>query len=632
MTKQIDIAGIFNKAERCFDGGEFAESARLYGVIANYFESNETEINIKGSPSFYNSYGLALKRCGNLILAEQVYLKANRLSHFRNPSFLNNLAVCYFEMGDYCQSNQYYLKSLDIVKSRGNDIYDFAFYQCNLGTLLSSKGDWVKAKTMLLDSLEKFQQIHSRSNIAHSHFRLGFLLCQMGYYTDAIRFLEAAIHGKYEIYSHSHPRVAEIILSLAEVHLARGDYRRAESLTRRALGTFEKTLDPNAPHIARCHLRLGEIKCRRGLIQGDLQNNLQQAYAIIKRSYLSAINPDMADYYALRGELLMYERELNRAILFLQKSLRIRQKLFKPVHPALAVNFNHIGYCQAQLGQVTQARVSYIKSLHIFKRIHRQHSWLPMLLRNIAALYEGRILETICLNKGRKLAKKNISLLKDADLEKMSLPTLFPEEKPKTQILPEARIILIATADMQHPAQLLLNKIKGMINYYQGTLPVLAKFEYIQNEENVNTIIDLLISEKTEKPFFKTFVCLIGKDYGSVFKPKPEWLKRFPWMTDYRDRSNWEVLLRCCIHSEMAGAVYHLPKTISKTDIENPYLKIQSLIREIQNDKALQKVKTVAVPNTKSCDIEKIMHRLNTIILEAQREFQMETSNGDGSK
>jgi hypothetical protein len=185
---------------------------------------------------------------------------------------------------------------------------------------------------------------------------------------------------------------------------------------------------------------------------------------------------------------------------------------------------------------------------------------------------------------------------------------------------------------MDHSTKILEKKITAMVNYYQGKLPELSLHVYVQGKENYKKIIDKVIIKESEKPFFKTFICLVGQNYGAVPKLNSELLKRLPWMTDYRDRAGWEVILRSCIHSEVTGTVYHLSEKVSKTDIENPYQKIQSMIRELKHKKTPSMVKTVAIPQIDPCDIEYIMYRLNSIILQTQKRFQTETSNGDVPK
>ncbi|MCK5346944.1 MAG: tetratricopeptide repeat protein, partial [Candidatus Heimdallarchaeota archaeon] len=339
-------------------------------------------------------------------------------------------------------------------------------------------------------------------------------------------------------------------------------------------------------------------------------------------------------YYALGGELLMYDKKYHKAILYLNKSLQIRQGLFESIHPLLAMNYNNIGYCHAQLKQAPQAKKAYIESLHIFKRIHRHHSWLPFLLHNIAELYSNRMLGNICIRYGRKISKEKPGLLKDAGITEPFQPVVIPEKKDRKKIQPKVKIFLIATSDMKNFRQCLSEKIIAMVNYYQGDLPELCLCEYVQgNSEKSKKVLYKMIRKESYKSFYTTFICLVGEEYGPAANLYPEIISMVPWATDYRDRADWEIILRTCIQSGTNGTIYHLgKKKVPRVDIQHPYLKVQSLIREYQHRDIFPEVEIKTMRKADQDTIEHIMFKLNLVVLQAKKRFASETFNVSVSK
>jgi tetratricopeptide (TPR) repeat protein len=56
-----------------------------------------------------------------------------------------------------------------------------------------------------------------------------------------------------------HPDLARIIANLASLLQAKGDYKAAESLYRRALAIYERALEPNHPPTQKIRQRLDSV-------------------------------------------------------------------------------------------------------------------------------------------------------------------------------------------------------------------------------------------------------------------------------------------------------------------------------------------------------------------------------------
>lgn len=628
MTDLSSIQKLSQLSEQYFQAGNFLKSARIQSKCVGYFKKNPDVISDHQKAEFYNQYGLSLKRSGDLVLAEKIYLKANRLTNFQNHCFLNNLAVCYFKIGGYPLAKQYYGKAIDSLRIHGSNQLSMALYQSNLGTLLYHVGDFQNAKGKLINSLETFQRIGSLYDSSNVKYRLGHMVYMMGYFADSIKILHDAYQEKLDIFSSDHPRAAEVQLALAEVYQTRQKLRKAKDMASAALLIFEKELDMNDPHIGRCYLLLAKNQSPRSLIDEKVITYLQKAYAIFRKSYPSQLNPNMANYYALRGELLVHNRKYHRAIHYLNKSLYIRQNLFEAIHPVLAENFNNLGFCYANIGRRSEARKFYIKSLHIFKRVHRKHPWLPSLLRNIAYLYKNTIIEEICLNCEMTILKEAPDLLKEANLAKPTQPEIISNVKQKKINRPEIKIIIIATPDMKGYVKVLSEKIHFMIDYHEDSLLEISQELYIQNDLQISTItFDELVVCDLKTLYHCGFILLVGEKYGTPVAIGQNVLKECPWVTNYRDRSGWEILIRHLIDNNVGGKIYYFAKKPSRIKTQHPYFKIQSFLQEIRKKKDIPEIGFKAIRKKDMSYVGLMMNELNLTVLSAKKQFEKEMSN-----
>jgi len=165
-------------------------------------------------------------------------------------------------------------------------------------------------------------------------------------------------------------------------------------------------------------------------------------------------------------------------------------------------------------------------------------------------------------------------------------------------------------------------------------LPELCLYEYVQgNSEKSKKVLYKMIRKESYKSFYTTFICLVGEEYGPAANLYPEIISMVPWATDYRDRADWEIILRTCIQSGTNGTIYRLgKKKVSRVDIQHPYLKVQSLIREYQHSDIFPEVEIKTMRKADSDTIEHIMFKLNLVVLQAKKRFASETFNVSVSK
>jgi len=114
---------------------------------------------------------------------------------------LNNLGICYFNLGDYHKAIEYFLQYLNIarkISDRNGEGYSLG----NLSTCYSMLGDNPKAIEHQKQSLNISQEISDRKNEGKSLGNLGSYYKNMGNYLKAIEYQQQSLNIAQEIGDH----------------------------------------------------------------------------------------------------------------------------------------------------------------------------------------------------------------------------------------------------------------------------------------------------------------------------------------------------------------------------------------------------------------------------------------------
>ena len=556
-----------------------------------------------------------------------MYLRANELSGFQSHVYLNNLAVCLFELCQYPLAATYYRKAIQVASENGNGLTDVAFYRANYGTLLMYWGKLHEAQAHLLFSYETFCGPCPSNDFAHTLFRLAHTVYWMGYYKDAEKIAESAFREMASCRSTDHPQTAEIRLLYAKILLALNEPLQAEAQTKTALSVLKTKLDPNAPMIGRGYLLLAECECKHPMVSKKTTQYLNQAYRCFRHTYMDSDNADIADYYTQKAEFLIRQARYRKALFNLNKARQIRQQFCVKTHPVFAEYYNRLGFCYAQLKDVRSARKMYIQSLRGFKRIHRHHPKLPELLKNIVELYPARRIAELCTKYSTliELEKPHLVLeTKPQDTVPVDVQSIEPTQK---EFLPTIQIVLVATSDMLAFIKKLTRKIQTMIQYYEQGLPKISCKVFVQDNPQASTkSFEEMINADPIDLLSRVFVGLVGQDYGNPARIRSCILKSHPWMIDYRDRSEWELLARHFSIGSVTETIYYTEKVVSKRDIQNPYWKIHSFLHELRQTHTAKDIEVKNIRHRDSQDADFMLFKLNAVVLKAINLFQKNNS------
>ena len=177
--------------------GAFTEAARYYRLAMNAALSIDDDL---AQAKALSDFGGLLRRQQQYTAAIDTLTQALRL--FRQaeqedpdePACHNQLAVTYFETGDYERSVEQSLLALQGFKDWGNS-RRAALVANNLGDTYLRLGQAEQARKVLEEGLAQAQEDQSREIIAHSHDNLGEYYLQTGNVFQAQQSFSMAIHS-----------------------------------------------------------------------------------------------------------------------------------------------------------------------------------------------------------------------------------------------------------------------------------------------------------------------------------------------------------------------------------------------------------------------------------------------------
>ena len=179
--------------------------------------------------------------------------------------------------------------------------------------------------------------------------------------------------------------VAVTLNNLAELYRAKGDHARAEPLYQRALETYVRTLGEENDSVATTLNNLAEL--HRG--RGD--------YARAEPLYLRALalytkvlgpgHPDVALVLNNLGALYRNKGDYARAEALYTRALAIRERALGPTHPDVAGTLGNLAEVVRATGGHARAESLYLRALAIHVKLHPAHTDVAVVLNNLAALY-----------------------------------------------------------------------------------------------------------------------------------------------------------------------------------------------------------------------------------------------------
>lgn len=329
---------------------------------------------------------------------------------------LNNLAMCYCEVGNYTKAIELYKQAIEIKKViLGETHSDYATSLDNLAYCYSKIGIYTQAIELHKQAIEirKVTLGENHPNYATSLNNLALCYSGIGDYTQAIELNQQAIIIRELTLGDNHPAYATSLNNLALCYSDISDYTQAIDLYKQAIRIQKVALGENHPDYANSLANLAICYNEIGNYVQAIDVNKQAIE--IRKVTLGESHPD---YATSLGNLALCYCDIgyyNQAIELFEKAIMIQETTLGEMHPNYATSLNNLALCYNKVGNHNQAIKLHQQAISIREvALGKNHSSYANSLGNLASCYSniGKY------NKAIKFHKRAITIEKVALGEK----------------------------------------------------------------------------------------------------------------------------------------------------------------------------------------------------------------------
>lgn len=270
--------------------------------------------------------------------AMQVYRLHIQYIDVQTLVMFSNLAILFHENGQLKTAEKYYhrvLKEASFLWDNRDSLSQTVYN--NLATLYLDIGKPGRAKSCLEKAIQQKEALpdESSESLSTSYDNLGRAYEELELYPDAI----AAYRTAQEILSSAGLEMSEgMAISyghLGSLYYDLDDYDNAEIYQKKALKIWQASFGDNHIDTAFAYYDLGLLYREKGQFERALKH-LSRALSAFKFSDV-ATQEDVAKVYSALGKTYVELKNYNAAEECYANALKIRQKLFDPLHPSLVL-------------------------------------------------------------------------------------------------------------------------------------------------------------------------------------------------------------------------------------------------------------------------------------------------------
>jgi len=201
---------------------------------------------------FLTNMGTIHQNLGSYTVAEPYLMEAMKITDAINDKGLDyvkspiDLAYLYFLMGNYSKAEQLYRESLSRAeKLEGKESPLYAASVNNMALLYDHAGDYKKGAASYREAASIQERLIGKdklgSNAAYATniTNLAFALTEQGRLAEGERYYLQGLAIKENVFGKQSSHYALILSHLASLYLCKGDFAKAESLNKEALGIVQ---------------------------------------------------------------------------------------------------------------------------------------------------------------------------------------------------------------------------------------------------------------------------------------------------------------------------------------------------------------------------------------------------------
>lgn len=329
----------------------------------------------------------------------------------RLASYLNNIAMLYYEMEDYRKAETYFSQSILVWKNASGDrSTQLARTYVNLARLYLKTNRYEVTENILKLALsiqkEKLPPASediavTLSELGHFYKAVGDNSKAFGYFNQSLDIWQKTIKTDDDI------RLAPLYNNIGVMSQELKNYANAEIYFKKALSVREKYLTANSPDVVISLVNLGNFYFDRG----DFE---KAGYYLIRVKNIQSQGTGEGDLaYALAlhtlGKIYIQEKDFSASEIILNEALQIYEQLKGPESAEASAVLEDIARVYIANHQLEKAEITFKKALAIKKEIFGPYNPKTLqTIENLAKLYRlmGRIGEAVKLERTLKILRR----------------------------------------------------------------------------------------------------------------------------------------------------------------------------------------------------------------------------------
>ena len=299
------------------------------------FENKELQINFI-TDQFINIFGSEkYDQKKELLVLFESLIKEYQLHHNEENSisymnYLGNVALLYYELGDYKNALDYCYQQRDHVEKSGND-FAMTLIWSNIGQILQTIGQYREAKGIYKRILKKYKKVF-RNNFIYRALLLnniGWIDHLLGDDNEALRHCHHALGMIENYFNPLQIHLVPVLNLMGLVYLALEEEEEALDCFRRILQICERNEGLEHPYIASVMHHIGEVYKN----QKDYENALMYFYRWNEKveKYIGPEHPKFALQLFDVGQLYFDKEDYEKALQYFKWALEIREKALKEI-------------------------------------------------------------------------------------------------------------------------------------------------------------------------------------------------------------------------------------------------------------------------------------------------------------
>jgi eukaryotic-like serine/threonine-protein kinase len=298
------------------------------------------------------------------------------------------LGTLYQNLGKFDQANDLLHAALVQRQSIfGLDSAQVAESLVDLGLLRNDQAQLPEAERLVRQGLAMSQRHLPPNNLAivKATTALGTVLDDRGSYDAAISVLEQAMRMQSSTGAPTSDYLSTAY-ELANAHFYAGHYDKAETMNQQLLFVYRQTYGERHPRVADILVNLAEIRQALGHYP-DAEEYSRQALGIAQ-SWYGKDSPQAAIDLTIVARTLVYQKRYREAEALLNQSLAIKERVYGEVHPSVASSLNELGNVAYLEDKDDLAAQYFTRMGDIYRAIYGEHHYLyATALSNLGSVY-----------------------------------------------------------------------------------------------------------------------------------------------------------------------------------------------------------------------------------------------------